>query len=523
MTDDAHLLRAYVENKSEAAFAELVERHLGLVYYSAVRQLGSDAHLARDITQNVFILLAQKAPSLLGHPSLAGWLHVTSHFKVVKMREAERRRRAREESAYAMQKMLAESRSDADWEQIHPILDEVLLELSERDREAILLRFFGGHPFSTIGIRLSLTEKAAHMRVERALDKLRERFAGRGITSSAAILATILGSHASMAAPGELVAIVTGAAMASVNSVGSLPNSVALATSAPAGVVAFVGVSAILSLISIGTAAYEFRNFFRDQASLKATSAQFETEQDLLRRLGQTAQIADKNLANLRRQFDQLRAVHANRATSTAKVTIAKGMADWQLLKLAFPQARELAATMDKAQIQRNYGLFFQRAALTPAQIREFENRTIELIGENTTIAPNSIQSTVKQLPDDQMRAIFGNQIFQQFQDYNRMIPANVVAVFVRSSASIVGVPISAAQEEEVAQIIADNSRAYKNGESIDPLSIDWETAQTQTQTILSPAQWAAAEGVFLNFQYQLALAQTQQAESFDWVTKAGN
>src|SRR5687767_15014606 len=99
MSDDAQLLREYVECRSEAAFAELVQRHLALVYNSAARQLGDEAHLAPDVAQTVFVLLAAKSRALLAHPNLTAWLHTTTHWKVSEVRRAERRRRTREAAA----------------------------------------------------------------------------------------------------------------------------------------------------------------------------------------------------------------------------------------------------------------------------------------------------------------------------------------------------------------------------------------------------------------------------------------
>ncbi len=51
MTDDAELLRQYVEARSEGAFAELVQRHLPMVYSAALRQVGGDAELAKNVAQ----------------------------------------------------------------------------------------------------------------------------------------------------------------------------------------------------------------------------------------------------------------------------------------------------------------------------------------------------------------------------------------------------------------------------------------------------------------------------------------
>ena len=62
MADDAELIRRYAEQRSEAAFAELVRRHLGLVYSAALRRLGGDAHGAADVAQVVFVKLAPGLP-----------------------------------------------------------------------------------------------------------------------------------------------------------------------------------------------------------------------------------------------------------------------------------------------------------------------------------------------------------------------------------------------------------------------------------------------------------------------------
>src|SRR5882724_9771270 len=48
MMNDSELLRRYAEDASEEAFAELVRRHLHLVYAAAWRQTG-DAHRAEDV------------------------------------------------------------------------------------------------------------------------------------------------------------------------------------------------------------------------------------------------------------------------------------------------------------------------------------------------------------------------------------------------------------------------------------------------------------------------------------------
>src|SRR5437660_404269 len=93
---DGELLRRYATERSEAAFAELVRRYLDLVYSAALRQVGGDAHAAKDVAQDVFTTLARKSSSLVQHPVLAGWLYTSTHLAAAKIRRTEARRRQRE-------------------------------------------------------------------------------------------------------------------------------------------------------------------------------------------------------------------------------------------------------------------------------------------------------------------------------------------------------------------------------------------------------------------------------------------
>src|SRR3954470_3940049 len=101
-TADADLLRDYARSRSDAAFAELVRRHLNLVYSVALRQVGGDTHLAEDVTQLVFTALARKAVSLADRPALSGWLFRSTHFAASDVVRSERRRRAREQESHTM-------------------------------------------------------------------------------------------------------------------------------------------------------------------------------------------------------------------------------------------------------------------------------------------------------------------------------------------------------------------------------------------------------------------------------------
>src|SRR5262245_62151621 len=169
MHDDAQLLRRYAEAGSESAFSELVSRHIDLVYSAALRQVGGDSHLAQDVAQTVFADLARKARTVSGQRVLTGWLYQATRFASSKVIRTERRRANREKEAAAMQELA----SDANWEQLRPVLDEAMGRLSSKDRDAVLLRYFERKELSAVGDALGTSEEAARKRVGRALERLR--------------------------------------------------------------------------------------------------------------------------------------------------------------------------------------------------------------------------------------------------------------------------------------------------------------------------------------------------------------
>ncbi len=212
MSPESDLLRQYVRHGDEAAFAELVRRHLTMVYSVAWRVLGSDAHLAQDICQKVFADLARQAPFLCHRATLGGWLHTSARFAAGNAAVSLRRLRKREQEAATMQQIL--STPEVEWEQLRPVLDEAIGHLNARDRDAVVLRFFHQKSHREISEVLGLTENGARMRVERAVEKLRDYFSHRGIKASAALLATAITTHAAQAVPAGLVASVAGSVMA---------------------------------------------------------------------------------------------------------------------------------------------------------------------------------------------------------------------------------------------------------------------------------------------------------------------
>jgi RNA polymerase sigma factor (sigma-70 family) len=212
MNETVELLRAYSKTGSERAFRELVERHVDLVYSTALRKVAGDSHLAQDIAQTVFCDLARKAPALPPGVILAGWLYRHTCLKSAETIRGERRRNAREQIAAEMN--LLNSSDDRLWRDVGPALDDAMENLNSDDRDALVLRFFQDQDLRRVGSALGIGEDAAQKRVSRALERLRELLAKRGVTSAASALGIVLAANTLTAAPAGLAANATSAALA---------------------------------------------------------------------------------------------------------------------------------------------------------------------------------------------------------------------------------------------------------------------------------------------------------------------
>src|SRR4029079_15454358 len=178
------------------------------------RQANSQA-LAQDIAQSVFLDIARKSRDISApmtqDTSLAVCLYRSTRFAVLShLRDA--RRRA-EHERQAMEQLITDTSPAADWDRIRPMLDEAMAELSDDDRDAVLLRYFKNHDFRTVGRALGLSDDAAQKRVSRAVERLRELFAKRGIATGAAGLVALISANAAQAAPAGLAVAFSSAAL----------------------------------------------------------------------------------------------------------------------------------------------------------------------------------------------------------------------------------------------------------------------------------------------------------------------
>ncbi|MDB6056276.1 MAG: polymerase, sigma-24 subunit, subfamily [Verrucomicrobiales bacterium] len=203
--DDMTLVRLFADHQSESAFVALVERHVTLVRSVAIRQTGN-THLADEIAQAVFIILARKASTLRQDTILPAWLYRTTRYATDNALKIQRRRRAREHEAY-MQSTL-EHGGDASphtddllWKQLAPHLDDAVDKLSEPDRAAVILRYFENRPWREVAELMQMTEDAVQKRATRALAKLRALFSKRGLTLTTALIASAVSANSAQATP----------------------------------------------------------------------------------------------------------------------------------------------------------------------------------------------------------------------------------------------------------------------------------------------------------------------------------
>ncbi|HWA09443.1 MAG TPA: sigma-70 family RNA polymerase sigma factor [Opitutaceae bacterium] len=339
MTEDSELLRQYFAAGSEEAFAELVHRYIGLVYSVALRQMSNDSHLAQDVTQKVFTELAREAAALSRHPALSGWLYCSTQFIAIDLVRSEQRRRARELEAQTMHELTGSPDPALDSENLRPVLDQVMGDLNEHDRNAVMLRFFEGRPFAEVGRKLELTEDAARMRVDRALDKMRALLMRRGITSTTTALALALTNEAGVAAPAGLAATVTNFALSNAAAVTATVGGGAAATLSFLKIMSTTKTIAIAAaVLAIATTSYEYNQ------SRHARSAAAAAELELQQWATKADTIKSLQAENVRLQ-DRLAALSAANPAQEATAATAPASGDYmdRLQTLADIQAKGLA------------------------------------------------------------------------------------------------------------------------------------------------------------------------------------
>lgn len=522
--EDQELLRRYADDRDQDAFAELVRRQLGLVYHAALRLCGGDVHRAEDVAQTVFTALARKAEELSRRPVLAGWLYTSTRYAAAQAVRGEARRQAREREAHAMNETLSDNAagSAAEWERLRPAIDDALHALSERDRDAVLLRFFEGRGFADVGAKLLLSEDAARMRVERALEKMRTVLARHGVTSTSSALAAALANQAGAAAPAGLAASVTGGALAAAD----------LTAASALGILQFmattkfaVGAVAIVGFLALGTAGYKLHAQRQAQAALAAANLHHAVLTARLRSVEQRSRAAEQRAAELKQTVDAIRAKEAAEAEAARAAAAWDPVVEGKAFLQRHPDVARALREESYATTARSYVPFYRFLGLTPTQIKELQalvaldgnsngqdvtidGRKLELtVEEEAKIAPGEIVKWLRNAARDK----FGSEWMKKYADF-----AGSYARALDTTTTVAGglcfseTPLTPQQADQLAGIISQSSR-LAGGK---PAEIDWDGLDAKARSVLSAAQLPAWEPVVAYGRLEQKLDRAQGSSS---------
>ena len=296
--DDRQLLNLFGESQSQDAFRQLVDRHLPMVY-SAARRMVHDSHLAEEVAQNVFTALAQKAESIRPPQVVSGWLYnTTRHFAMHAVR-GEQRRREREQTAVVMQ-ALDFSPDDS---RLAEHLEPAMAELDADDRDALVLRYLENRPLRDVGAELGISEDAARMRVNRAIERLRTAFQRRDVTVTAVLLATAM-TASTGAVPVGLGAAIATASLATVTTATLAQTAVITVNWLNAKAVAVVLGAAVLA--GSGTYLAMQQRVANADASARAALVQQEQLTSARDEARAAAQAREQELESLRKEVAEL-------------------------------------------------------------------------------------------------------------------------------------------------------------------------------------------------------------------------
>jgi RNA polymerase sigma factor (sigma-70 family) len=471
MIEDCELLRQYAQAGDETAFATLVARKVNLVYSAALRQSGSDAQLAQEVTQGVFLDLARKARSLTHHTSLTGWLYTSTRFAATKAVRAQQRWQNRTREAQAMHEIEHASSAEPAWAQLRPVLDAALADLGDRDREALLLRFFEERPLAEVGSRIGLSENAARMCVDRALEKLRRMLARRGVTSTAAALGLVLTQHAVTAAPAGLATAATQTALAGAASgvlttsmIGTKLFQLMAMTKIQAGTAGLIGLAAVAALVFERNENEQLR---AENTGAREEAAALRRENERLAALATSAQPINSTPSTL--------PTAVGRGGSKGNFTYAHAAgAHTMELKIDEVEMERLMDIQRKGQLDARYGALFRRLNLSPEKIdqlkkllldRQNVTRDVLHAGKEQGLSmpelhanlPAMIEKT-NAVVDENIRSLLGEDDYQNYQNYQTTLPQRAVAEQLASRLNSTADPLTSQQLEQLVQILAANA-----------------------------------------------------------------
>lgn len=510
---DSVLLRRYAEQRDEAAFAAVVARHIDLVYAAALRRTGGDAHRARDVAQQVFIGVARNAATLALHAALTGWLYTTTRNAAFNLMRDEIRRREYEAAAQSAALLHHAPAHDEAWARLRPTLDQAMDELGAADREAVLWRYFEGKPLAEIGRRLRVSESAARMRADRALDRLRAVLVQRGLTSTTTALAAVLSANAAGAAPAGLAAAVSTTALAHAGGVVAPAAWLTLMnlTKAKTGL-------GVLAALVLGLAVHEqfaLREAQARHATASADLASLQQSVDAWERARPSAPVPPTT------NLPTAPASAANAGTATTAATTAQAGDDaleplrdtfrrrWALDR-SNPEYQQLGIDLRKREVSRTYGALYRQLGLPSEKIARFEAAMAERdVAANDLIAAARAQRLAFDDPvvrsldreaqvklETALHALFDSAEYDRYTRYSQTTQLRTeITEWMAAALQPTATPLTGVQAEDLTNLLARHSPLDREGRR-NPSELEWPALLAEARSLLATAQWEMLAGV---------------------------
>ena len=523
MSDDLALLRHYAIEHREDAFAELVRRHLDAVYSAALRRLGGDAHLAEDVAQQVFVALARKAAVVSRHSVVSAWLYVATRNEAANVVRRERRRKQREQEAYAMETVALNPPDQVPWHRVAPILDGMIDQLSERDRTAVLLRYFERRSFAEVAAVLHVSEDAARMRVDRALERLRIRLARRGIVSTSVAVAAALAGNLVSAAPPALATTVTAAALTAppVAAI-SLVSALELMSTTKA----LSATVALLVLVAVGTATWQWQ--VARSATDAVRAATRENEQLTHELVAFTERVANSGSVptTLQSRSDAPRT--STETSKTSERAVSSGGRSMQEPITAgrdflerHPELRQAVTEYARAQMAALWRGYYRAHHLSAEQIDVLERAmTLDsgvlrrINGPDgaplTLTAPGFGDQAQRADAQRAVVAALGSDAIPELRDYIRQIPARRLATQLAGALYCTPAPLAPEQIDPFIQIVLDTGAVAPGWRG----RYDWSAIHKNASAVLSAPQLAVLSGFEAQNSYEQALAAAMRSQA---------
>ncbi|MEO6245658.1 MAG: sigma-70 family RNA polymerase sigma factor [Opitutaceae bacterium] len=513
MVTDAELIRRYAEEKSEAAFADLVRRHLDLVYSAALRRLAGDTHAAADVTQLVFTALARQAAALTRGVVLPAWLYATTRNVAVDFIRTEQRRRTREQEAHTMHETISSPEPTDDWEQLRPFLDTAMDELAAIDREAVLLRYFAKRPFAEIGAALRVSEDAARMRVERALEKLRALLARRGIKSSASAVGVVLAGQAVSAAPAGMAGSVASAVAASTGALAGATTWAGLAQFM-ANTKLSLGVGGLIVVVAMGVAVRNGVARSTAEGALAAANREHAARMANARDLEARVAAAEREMADRAKRIADVGAAAEKKAAiaavaATAQPTRLSPGAEAKRFLARHPEVDRALHEWAIACARTEWASFIREHGLTAAQIEEFLP-LVYGVGLDPGPGPDGTELMLDAMPvlsraerRGRLTELLGERGWEKTEVFRGLLPVRNFADKVAGALCFSEAPLTTEQWQGLVQVLARNPA---KGDAAQTMRFDWDGVVDHARGMLSPTQLTALDRMRMEDRLRQAL-----------------